>query len=400
MGKIGIFGGSFNPPHLGHVLAAREMAEELGLDRLLLVPVGTPPHKDFPEQTPGAEMRLSMLRAAFRDMPQAEICEYEIRKPGKSYTADTLSILKRQFPDDELFLLMGTDMFLSLDTWYHPEVICRKAVIAAARRAGEDEIGQNAMKAQAKKLKSHYDAKVLLLHNSFAEMSSTMVRRMLAFDCAEPYLDPVVLQMIREHHLYGTGENWKGLPFDELKHRSLSLHKPERVAHVIGCSDTAVHLAEKYGANAVDARRAGILHDITKALDGKEQLLLCERYAIITDEFEKTHPKLLHAKTGAAIAEHVFGENRNVCNAICWHTTGRPHMTKLEKILYIADYMEPNRSFDGVKALRTVTEQNLDDGVLMGFNLAIAELEREKKTLCQTTVLARDFLRRERTLAK
>lgn len=101
-----------------------------------------------------------------------------------------------------------------------------------------------------------------------------------------------------------------------------SLLKPRRVQHVLGCAKTAKALAERYGADPVLAERAGLLHDITKAMDGPDQLLLLDEYDIIVSDFERNHPKLLHAKTGAGVAQHLFGECDQVVSAIYWHTTG------------------------------------------------------------------------------
>ena len=111
--KIGIFGGTVNPPHLGHVTSARAVIEILKLDRLLLVPDGTPPHKTLPEGSPTAEQRLEMSRLAGEQMnlgDRVETLNLEIRRAGRSFTADTLETVHEQYPDAELWLLMGTDM--------------------------------------------------------------------------------------------------------------------------------------------------------------------------------------------------------------------------------------------------------------------------------------------------
>lgn len=129
MEKIGVFGGTFNPPHAGHLLAAEEVKKALGLDRILFVPDAWPPHKAMPEGSPAPEQRLEMVRAAVKGLDIAEVSDMELRRGGKSYTADTLRLLKAQYPEDRLYLITGTDMFLSLHNWYAPEEICRHAVI-------------------------------------------------------------------------------------------------------------------------------------------------------------------------------------------------------------------------------------------------------------------------------
>lgn len=396
MGKIGVFGGSFNPPHVGHTLAIREMTAALGLDRVIVVPAAVPPHKRLAAGSPDAQTRLELISAAVRGMEHVCVSDLELRRNGPSYTADTVRVLHAQYPDDRLILLMGTDMFLSLDTWYDLKEICRCAAIAAAHRSPDDAKLYAQMKAQAEHLRTAFGAEVTIVDNPFLDISSTTVRRMLRFDCAETYLEPAVLAAILEKGLYGVRDSLRNLPFEQLKKASLSLLREKRVAHVVGCCETAVKLARRWGASESAAARAGILHDVTKALDCKAQLLLCEKYGIMTTAFEQKNWKLLHAKTGAAVAKHIFGESDAICNAIYWHTTGKADMTLLQKIIYLADYMEPTRNFDGVEKLRALTETDLDAAMLCGFEMSIDLLKREGKALGEDTVQARDFLRKER----
>lgn len=371
MARIGIFGGSFNPPHLGHILAVREFQKKLALDRVLLIPASIAPHKQLSSNSPDSETRLILTRLAVQGLENVEVLDVELRREGISYTADTVRELKGMYPNDELFLLMGTDMFFSFEKWYHPERITKYATLAVAHR---DSDRMQGILDCADRLKEKFGARVCCVENEYLPHSSTSVRAMLAFGCAQKYLAPQVLDYIRENKLYYVGENLKNLPFERLKAISLSLHVAKRVPHVIGCSDTAVELAAKYGANETDAQRAGILHDITKALNAQEQLHLCEKYDIILNQFERDNPKLLHAKTGATIAKQVFGENEAVYHAIYWHTTGKTGMSTLEKIIYLADYMEPNRDFAGVEELRVLTEKNLDDALRMGLRMSVDQL--------------------------
>lgn len=393
MEKIGVFGGTFNPPHKGHLLAAEEVKNALGLSRVLFIPDAAPPHKDMPEGSPSPRERLALVEQAVAGLPWAAVSGMELDRAGKSYTADTLRILKEREPEAELYLITGTDMFLSLHNWYHPEEICKYAVIVGMCRAEDDR--KEEFQLQKTNLERRYGARVEIVDNQFVEISSTKVRRLLILGGAEKYVPENVLAMIRSGGLYGTGRDYRGLDDEELKQVSVSLLKPQRVQHVLGCAQTAVKLARRWGADETVALRAGLLHDVTKAIDGVDQLLLVDKYAILISDFERSHPKLLHAKTGAAVAKHVFGENEAVERAIYWHTTGRPDMTPMEKIIYLADYMEPTRSFPGVEPLRELAYKDLDRALLMGFELCIDELIREKKNLCTDSVEARDFLRRQ-----
>ena len=389
MARIGIFGGSFNPPHLGHILAVREFREKLSLDHVLLIPAATPPHKTLTANSPAAVHRLEMTRLAAADLPYTEVSDIELCREGASYTADTLDELRLRYPQDEFFLLMGTDMFLSFDTWYHPERIAAQATIAVAHRSAD-----NAQQLQtcAQKLKEKLNVRTVFVENEYLPHSSTSVRAMLAFQAAEDFLESAVLDYIQRNNLYFSRTDLKGLSFDRLQEVSLCLHNKKRVPHVIGCSDTAERLARKYGADETDAKRAGILHDVTKALNAQEQLKLCDQYAIILDNFERLNPKLLHAKTAAVIAEHIFGESPEVCDAIRWHTTGKADMTTLEKIIYIADYMEPNRAFDGVEELRRLTEQDLDAAVYLGLTMTMEQLKSNHREIDKNSSAALRWL--------
>lgn len=390
MAKIGIFGGTFNPPHLGHVLAAREVKRALGLDRILLIPDGEPPHKDMPAGSPTAALRLQMVKAAVAQEPDIQVSDLELCRPGKSYTADTLSALKKQFPEDSLYLIMGTDMFLSLHTWHQPERICQGAVIVSVQRQERDRTEE--LRQQKRLLEQQFRARVELVSNAPMEISSTQVRRMLVLGGAEDYVAQPVLDIIRAQKLYGVGRDYRGLSDETLKEVATGLLKKNRVAHVLGCAETARKLAQRYGEDATVAYRAGLLHDVTKALDGQDQLRLVEKYDILIRDYERENPKLLHAKTGAAVAKYVFGESDAVVDAICWHTTGRPDMTSMEKIIYLADYMEPNRNFPGVEELRRTTFENLDEGLRLGLTLCIGELQKEKKIVCRDSREALSFI--------
>ena len=395
MAKIGVYGGSFNPPHLGHILAAQACKAQLGLDRVLVIPAGMPPHKQLSSGSPTADERLELTRLAFSGMPGFTVLDLELRREGKSYTVDTLRELKAEYPQDTLYLMMGTDMFLAFQEWYCPAEIADLAQLVCFSRYDSDEKNRQTLEQQANTLEQLYGKRPILLHNDCFEISSTEARRLLFFGLAEPYLQEPVLTKITECGLYGAGADCKNLSFDALCARSLSLHKKSRVPHAEGVCRTAREMAQRFGADEALAARAGILHDVTKALRPAEQLRLAERLGLALTDFERENPQLLHAKTGAAAARAIFGECEAVCSAICWHTTGKPDMTKLEKIVYLADMIEPNRSYPGVDAIRSAAKDDLDAGVLLALERTIAHLREEGFAVCEDSVLAREFLLRK-----
>ena len=394
--KIGIYGGTFNPPHLGHLAAARFAFGALGLDRLLFVPDALPPHKALPEGGPDGTRRLAMTELAADSMllpNQVEVCPLELERPGVSYTADTLHLLRERYPGDELWLLMGADMFLTLQNWREPEAIMAQAGICAFGRREDDRMEQ--LEGQAERLREAYGARVCTLRlPNLVDISSTELRSLLAAGAGRDYLPPAVYGYILMHQLYGTRADLTRLSDGDLRCCSYSMIRAKRIAHVKGTEEEAERLARRWGADPVLARRAGILHDCTKYLEMDEQLKLCEKYDILLDDLERQTVKLLHSKTGAAIAEHVFGEPPEECQAIFWHTTGKADMKLLEKVLYIADYMEPNRDFPGVERLRALAYRDLDAAVLLGCEMSIQEMAERKLPVHPNTLRARDWLLR------
>lgn len=392
MERIGIYGGTYNPPHVGHMRAAAHAIEALKLDRLLLIPNNIAPHKQMPEDAATAQQRMDMLRMSAKGLEKTEILDLELQRDGKSYTSDTVTQIRKIYPEGELFLLMGTDMFLNFLTWHEYRTISDQVTLAVFYRGERGE--QEAVCRQQERLEE-MGIRVVRICNPVTAISSTDLRRMLIFGCADPYLCPGVGDYIRAQGLYDTGRDYKNLPMDALEETVVKLLKENRVAHVLGCRDAAVELARQYGENEVDAARAGLLHDITKALDGPLQLTLCSEYDILLSKFSQENPKTLHALTGSLVAEQVFGENQAVVTAIRYHTTGRPAMSRLEKILYLADYIEANRNFPGVDRLRAAAHRSLDEGMLMGLEMTLSQLREQKRQISQNSIDAARYLREQ-----
>ena len=394
--KIGVYGGTFNPPHLGHVTAARAVSELLKLDKLLFIPAGLPPHKPLPEGTPSPEQRLEMTRLAAEQTglgDRVETLDLEILRGGRSYTSETLELLRQQYPDDELWLLMGTDMFLTIKSWHDPASIFELAGIAAFGRTEEDT--EELFAVQRDYLYRTYpNARIFTLTiPGVIDVSSTELRQALGEGKGGALLPPAVYGYILRHWFYGTHADLKHLPLSQLRPVALSYLKYKRIPHVLGTEQEAIRLAERYGADVEKARVAALLHDCTKKLNMDEQLALCGQYGIELDELEQKALKLLHAKTGAAIARDVFGVDEEIYKAIWWHTTGHANMTLLEKIIYLADYIEPSRNFPGVDKLRKMCYEDLNAGLLLGLEMSIEEMTEMGNPVHHATIEARDALK-------
>ena len=391
--KIGIYGGSFNPPHLGHLAAAKAAVAALGLDKLVFVPAGLPPHKDLAPGSPASGQRLEMTRIAADQllMPElTEVWDAETGREGRSYTADTLALAAQRWPGAELWLLMGTDMFLTLHQWHEPERILALAGVCAFGRTEQD--GEAVFAPQRDFLSRAYGAKLTTVTvPGLVDISSTRLRELLPRGEGREFLPQAVYGYILREKLYGTNADLKHLSVEDLRCVSYSMVFAKRLAHIRGCEEEAARLARRWGADEERMRRAAILHDCAKYLTLREHLDICERYGIELCPLERSTDKLLHAKSGAALARHIFGVDDGVYNAILYHTTARGGMSLEEKILYVADYMEPCRDFPEVGELRRLAYTDLDGAVGMGASLSMREMVCRDKELHHDTLEAYEF---------
>ena len=399
--KIGIYGGTFDPPHLGHMEAARVAMETLSLDRLLIIPDREPPHKDLTVEAASPQQRLAMAALMADGLgPRAEASDLEICREGKSFTADTVEELHQAFPEDELWLLMGTDMFLTVQNWYQPERIFQYAGVAAVARPAEDT--EELFAQQSKFLEETYHARTTVVPlPQVKEIASRDLRRMLASEWTGGNVDPAqylwtpVYGYILREGLFGTKADLKQLSDKHLRAISYAMVKAKRLPHIQGTEETAAALAAFWGVSPEKARRAAILHDCTKYWTLEQHLETCAKYGVELDELECVSVKLLHSKSAAALARHVFAEPEEECRAISAHTTGKPGMTTFDKILYLADYMEPTRDFDGVEELRRLVWEDLDQAMILGLEMSIEDLKEKGATVHPNTWGTLEELRRK-----
>ncbi|MDR1116868.1 MAG: nicotinate-nucleotide adenylyltransferase [Oscillospiraceae bacterium] len=197
--KIGIYGGTFDPPHLGHVIAVQEVKRELKLDRVLVIPASVPPHKELSDGSATAAQRLEMARLAFSEVKFAEVSGIEIARRGASYTADTLWELHDLYPDALLTLIMGADMFESVHMWKDAEVIFSLAGLCALSRKLEQA---EALHRQADFLAERYGASCQVLKNPVIDISSSELRELIRGGAESKYLQPQVGEYIVKNGLY------------------------------------------------------------------------------------------------------------------------------------------------------------------------------------------------------
>ena len=385
--RLCIYGGSFNPPHVGHAAAVRAAQRETGIDEMLIIPAAMPPHKVLASGSPDAAERFRLCELAFGSMPGVTVSDMELRREGKSYTVDTVRALRAEHPEAELCLLIGTDMLRTFDEWCEFQEILNSVTLLATAR-DDDEL--ETVRHHAERLETAYGARVEVIETPPLPLSSTQIRRLLPERHGAEFLAPKVYARVIQKRLYGARPS-----LDWLREESYPFLQPRRVAHVWGCEHEARTLARRWGADEFDAAEAGILHDITKKLTPAEQLLLSEKYGIINDTNELGNPKLFHAKTGAALSRDLFGIPEEIENAIRWHTTAHENMTLLEQIIYLADYIEPTRDFPGVERLRKLAYEDLRAAMIRGLEMGLEEIRAEGREPHENSVRALEWFRRE-----
>jgi nicotinate-nucleotide adenylyltransferase len=197
-GRVGILGGTFNPPHIGHLICAQEAYVRLALDRVILMPAGQPPHKPL-EQDPGAHHRLELCRRAVEGDDRFQVSDLEVAREGPSYTVDTLRQLHALTPDSELFLIVGGDVAAGLPSWREPERVLSLATLAVARRRGTS---RRAIDEALGALRGGERAEFFRMPR--IEISSTEVRDRVRAEEPITYLVPEpVAGYIDQHRLYG-----------------------------------------------------------------------------------------------------------------------------------------------------------------------------------------------------
>ncbi|MBQ2545739.1 MAG: nicotinate (nicotinamide) nucleotide adenylyltransferase [Clostridia bacterium] len=407
--RLGLFGGTFAPPHRGHVRALEAFLRVVRPDRTLVMPTGIPPHKSKAEgDTP--EARLEMCRAAFGAIPGVEISDYEINKDGPSYTVETLRYLEA--PGREIFLLCGSDMFLTLDRWYQAAEIFRRAIIVTLAREADPD---GRMRTAKEKYEADFGARVILIGEEPFELSSTEVRRAIrAGEDLSPCLPDGVAEIIRREKLYqeaepnGPMEKQEKRTLDEaalgeLSERVKPYLTPKRYAHTKSVEREAASLGALYLPEKIPSLRASaLLHDITKKEDAEKQLQICREFGIIAEDTDLLSPAVFHAKTGAAVAARDFADftDEEILSGIRWHTTGRADMTLFECLVYLADYIEETRTFDDCVALRNEfytrigagedREEVLVDVMIRSFDFTIAQLLEAGQPVAAESVAARN----------
>ena len=420
--RIGIMGGTFNPIHNGHLNIIRQAREQFGLDEVWLMPTGESPHKGITDSL-GRYDRLHMCQLAVQGMQGVKVSDLEIRRSGKSYTYLSLKELRQRFSDDSFYYIIGEDSLDLFFSWVHPERICAMATILIACRSPEETlhaitVSQQISRDQAaaltrrveketgaatgaqdsfagiksfqveesrlrrkdlqkkiKRLSDTYQGSFHILDCGQMDISSTQIRRMVAEkEDISAYTPAKVVDYIRTHALY---QNVTGYDIVAIEKSLQSLLSPHRYAHTLGVMHTACALSMAHSYPMTRAQIAGLLHDCAKYLSNDQLIEIAKKRGLSISPGEEKAPQLLHAKVGALFAEEIYGvQDPAVLRAIRLHTTGSPAMGLLDKIIFVADYIEPGRDrAPHLSDIRQLAFYDLDLAVTLILEDTIAFLE-------------------------
>ncbi len=380
--RIALFGGTFDPIHNGHIQLAREFAARLSLDRVLLMPTFVPPHKLKTDLAPAVD-RLAMCRLACAPYKELAVSDFEINRRGASFTVFTLEAMQKQYPDAQLFLLTGADMFLTLSTWHRFADIARLATLCAAPR---DEATAEILKNHAKTLEQQ-GARCVVEAIPLCELSSTAIRQKAALgEKLTDLVPPSVEEYIVKKQLYTTHKtycNREEQYVDILRGRLT----PKRFHHSLEVAKQAKHLAEKYGTDPQKAYTAGLLHDILKDTDADSQLQILKEFGILLDAVEQGAHKLWHARSGAVFLEHILGiKDKEILEPVRYHTTGRAGMTMPDIVLYLADFTSADRDYPDVDTMRALTEQDWRAAMRYALEYTIRDLKEQNRPVHPDTL--------------
>ena len=349
--KIGILGGTLDPIHNGHIQIALAAMDMLGLDGVTLMPAGDPPHKS--RVTDRAD-RMEMARLAAALYPGLSASDMEIRREGATYTVDTLSALSVERPDVEWTYIVGADTLGALETWREFPRVARLCSFAAVSRPGCD--GELA-RLRAGAISACYGTRVDILPVTGPALSSTQIREQVALgEDIRGSVPAPVADYIRDHGLYLCDYS-EAQVLERLK----ATLPPRRYAHTLGVAQTAQRLAARCGVEPMRARLAGLLHDCAKYMPAETMRALVVANLPDVDEAELEPKAILHAPAGMVVARDEYGvRDPSILSAIRKHTVGDGHMSPMDALIYVSDFIEPGReAFPGLEKARALAETDI-----------------------------------------
>ncbi len=378
--RFAIMGGTFDPIHTAHLAIAQAALYRMDLERVIFMPTGTPPHK--PHIT-SPQHRLNMTLLATQDNPAFRVSGLETDSRVTTYTIDTIRRI-RGFcgMEAEVFMIVGSDTLNSMTSWKDYKQLSGLVDFIVATRPGSKPIVSD-------ELNELFN--IYFIDAPEMDISSTAIRDALQMGICADYLIPVsVARYVERYELYTPKHIYDVKTTLKTCAERVS---SKRFAHIQGVVRDAGRLARFYGESENTARMAAALHDICKGLTDAETKKLCKTFGVKMDEYAKNFPEIMHGFLGAEVAAREFGvSDENLLNAIRYHTTGRPDMSLLEKIIFVSDLTESGReSYDLIDMVRRYAYTDFDLAVRTGLLLKTRFTAERGKTVHPLSIEALEF---------
>ena len=371
--RLAVLGGTFDPVHIGHMAVAEAVKNFLSPQRILFIPAKTPPHKAGMDLT-DKEHRYNMVLSSICRYPEYDVSRLEMDRRGTSYTIDTVRTLREICPPNaEISLCVGEDAFMEIRTWKdYGELLGLCSLVVVSRK------GQAGCARLSEQLTKEYGATIRYLENPLIDVSSTMVREKLQKGFSVKSLMP------REAWEYATCNGlYTNCPphlsdeyFEHVKTRIKGFISKKRFLHTLGVIEESKKLARHYREDENKARWAALLHDCTKEYSGAKKRKLCIMWNIPIDNILEENIDIAHSLLSAESAKREYGiHDEDITRAIRYHTTGNKNMNMLDKIIYLADFIEPYRDdYPPLAKMREYAYENIDKALLVGCEYTMQDI--------------------------
>jgi len=408
--NIGIFGGTFDPFHIGHLSVVNACVESLFFDKIYVVPSFNPPHK-VSENISLFSYRFEMARIALDNLKSSTgivLSDIETEEDGFSYTLNTVRKLNSKNSKNKgLYLICGSDVIYELHKWHKPDLLLKEIGLFIVKRPGYNDSN---LEKHIKSVKETYDATIVFAKSEMLDISSEIIRKNLKNNTALADCDLTenVIEFIANNRIYDENYALIGLKketlkqivcFEKILRKNLT---SKRLIHSLNTMRESVRLAKMFNADIDKCAIAGILHDCAK-YSGAEKLyreLICKEQAKVQETLNdaiKIPDKILHAYWAKTLAREVYGINdKDILDAIYYHTTSRKNPSLIEKIIFVADKIEPERKFPRIDKIRKITYEDLDTGYYECLKDIIKVLEINEAIIHNDTIEAFKFLKDER----
>ena len=377
--KIGIFGGSFDPVHNEHIALVKSAVESLSLDRLFVVPAKIPPHK-IGKTLSDDQARFELCKLAFEKIDRVEVSDCELKHDTTSYSYLTVERFKQEYPNAELFFLLGTDMLRDFPTWRYPLRILENCTLAVCARA--EESGWVERERESFKRKTRSEKDFVTIGYQGKAVSSTRIRVLAAAgEDLSPFVPQEVERYIKERGLYRING----------AQEALALEKQTRKEHSLRVAFFAAEHAKEAGVDEKRAITAALFHDCAKNLAKDSPLLrgfVCP---------QGVPPQVWHQYAGRYLCEKLFGiQDEDVLNAVKYHTSGRENMSPLEKLIFLADMLEEGRTYKEVEELRGAFRTGIDQGLELALLRTLEFLEEKGEDIYPLTQRAYEYIKKNK----